>query len=47
MHPVVANQNVALVLGVAAVVAGAWLLHDAYEARGASRPFLLKFLPSA
>lgn len=31
--------------GVAAVVAGAWLLHSAYEGSGKPRPFALRFLP--
>jgi len=31
--------------GVAALVAGAWLLHTAYEGSGKPRPFALRFLP--
>jgi len=27
------------------ITLGAWMLYDAYERRGASRPFLTKFLP--
>jgi hypothetical protein len=35
----------AVVGGVAAMCVGAFLLYDAYEARGQSRPFLARFLP--
>jgi hypothetical protein len=31
--------------GAAAMVAGAWLLHTAYEGSGKPRPFALRFLP--
>ena len=31
--------------GIIAVIIGAYLLHNAYEARGLSRPFWTKFLP--
>jgi uncharacterized protein YfaA (DUF2138 family) len=31
--------------GAAAIVVGAWLLHQAYEGAGRSRPFALRFLP--
>lgn len=31
--------------GYAAVLAGSWLLWQAYEARGRSRPWPIKFLP--
>jgi hypothetical protein len=44
-RPLVANQSVAIALGAAFIVAGAYLLYDAYEARGADRPFALRFLP--
>lgn len=33
------NRNTELVLGVAAFVTGAWLIHDAFEGRGRKRPF--------
>jgi hypothetical protein len=32
-------------LGIACVVAGSWLLYDAYEARGRSKPWVAKLLP--
>lgn len=44
--PLVANQTLAAAVGAALVLAGAWLLHQAYDARGESRPFVLKLLPS-
>lgn len=43
----VRNRRVAVWGGIAAIVAGALLLHDAYEHRGRSRPFGLKLLPGA
>ena len=43
--PVIRDQQAAKLAGVACVVAGAFLLYDAYEARGASRPFVARFLP--
>lgn len=32
-------------LGIALTVAGSWLLYEAYEARGRSRPWLSRLLP--
>lgn len=43
----VKDRDVALWGGVGAIVLGSWLLHQAYEARGRSRPFVTKFLPGA
>lgn len=43
--PYIANRNVALWGGLAAVVVGSLMLHDAYENRGRRRPFAAKFLP--
>jgi hypothetical protein len=34
-------------LGVACVIAGSFLLYDAYEARGKSKPYAMKWLPGA
>ena len=31
--------------GLALVVAGAWIVHEAWEGHGRRRPFLLRFLP--
>ncbi|HET9690993.1 MAG TPA: hypothetical protein VFP61_07555 [Acidimicrobiales bacterium] len=39
-------RPIALWGGIVALILGAWLLHQAYEARGISRPFALKFLPA-
>lgn len=39
------DRRVSIGLGAALIVAGAYLLHEAYEARGSSRPFALRFLP--
>lgn len=33
------DRGVELALGVALFLAGAWLIHDAYEGRGKNRPF--------
>lgn len=33
------------IAGAAAVVLGAWLLHQSYEGSGRPRPFALRFLP--
>lgn len=43
--PLIANQKVALTLGVIMLVGGAVLLYDSYEGRGGSKPFWTKFLP--
>lgn len=34
-------------VGVAGIVVGSYALYDAYEKRGASRPWFLKWLPGA
>jgi hypothetical protein len=34
-------------LGVAAYVLGSWLLWDAYEGRGRSKPWAARWLPGA
>lgn len=43
--PVIADHRTAKLAGVTCMVLGAWLLYDAYDARGKSRPFALRFLP--
>lgn len=43
-HPV-RNRNHALLLGIGFVVAGSWLLYDAYEGRGRTRPWAVRLLP--
>lgn len=42
-HPI-NDRRFALAAGVALFVAGAYLVHDAYEGRGKKRPFLSKLL---
>jgi hypothetical protein len=46
-QPVVRDRDVALWGGMLAIVVGSYLLYDAYEARGRTRPFLTKLLPGA
>lgn len=43
--PVVSDQRTAILGGIACITLGAFLLYDAYDARGKSRPFALRFLP--
>ena len=45
--PVIRDARRAKLLGVLAICAGSFLLYDAYDARGQSRPFLTKLLPGA
>jgi len=45
MKPLIADRRTAQIAGVLMVSAGAWLLYDAYERRGRTRPFALKLLP--
>lgn len=44
-RPYVPDRRVALLLGVALVIAGGWLLTDAYERRGKDRPLAMRLLP--
>jgi hypothetical protein len=44
-RPVVPDRQTAQVFGVLCIAAGAFLLYDAYEARGHARPFWTRFLP--
>lgn len=44
-RPVVPDRHVALVGGLLACAAGAWLLSQAFESRGRKRPYLLRLLP--
>lgn len=45
-RPVVPDRRAAQLAGVLCVSLGAFLLYDAYEARGQSRPFVMRLLPS-
>ena len=38
------DQRTAVLIGVALTAAGGWVLYDAYEGRGRSRPFLMRWL---
>jgi hypothetical protein len=44
-NPKIPDRRTAQALGVLLVIAGAYCLHDAYENRGRSRPFAMRFLP--
>jgi hypothetical protein len=39
------DRNTELVLGVGFFLLSAWLIYDAYEARGRTRPFGMHLLP--
>ena len=43
---IVTDRRVALIFGVLGVGLGAWLLTQAYDARGQRRPLLIRLLPS-
>lgn len=47
MSAVLADRRTALVAGIACVALGSWLLYDAYEHRGRTRPWALRLLPGA
>jgi hypothetical protein len=44
-RPVIRDQRAAQFTGVILVCVGAYLLYDAYEARGRTRPFAMRLLP--
>ena len=46
-RPVVPDQRTALLAGVVCVSVGSWLLWDAYEHRGRTRPWIMRWLPGA
>jgi hypothetical protein len=39
------DQRTAVLLGAAGLIFGTWCMYQAYDARGARRPFALHFLP--
>jgi hypothetical protein len=45
-RPVVADRRAAVIFGMIGVVGGAWLLSQAYEARGKDRPLWARVLPA-
>jgi hypothetical protein len=40
------DHRTAVLVGLALTAAGGWTLYDAYEGRGHTRPFFMKFLGS-
>lgn len=46
-RPVIPDRRTALLAGVGFVVLGSWLVYDAYEHRGMTRPWALRLLPGA
>lgn len=40
-----ADRRTELLLGVALFIASSWLIYDAYEGRGRTRPFAARLLP--
>jgi uncharacterized membrane protein HdeD (DUF308 family) len=44
-RPVIPDRRTAQLAGVLMVCGGAYLLYDAYEARGRQRPFWTRLLP--
>jgi hypothetical protein len=44
-RPLVADRRTALIAGSVFVVLGSALLYDAFERRGQSRPWLMRWLP--
>jgi hypothetical protein len=47
VRPFLADRRASLLGGLVLVTAGAFLLRDAYERRGKSRPWLLRLVPGA
>lgn len=45
--PLVADRHLALWGGIASLCLGSYLIYDAYEGRGRSRPWITRFLPGA
>lgn len=43
--PRIQNRQTEILTGAACLVAGSWLLYDAYDKRGHKRPFWLFWLP--
>lgn len=44
-RPIIPDRRTAQLAGYGFVLVGAFLLWDAYEARGRPRPFVSRFLP--
>jgi uncharacterized membrane protein HdeD (DUF308 family) len=43
--PRIADQRTALLVGASCLCVGTWAMYQAFDARGARRPFWLTFLP--
>ncbi|MBM7510052.1 hypothetical protein JOE61_003866 [Nocardioides salarius] len=41
------RRSTALLIGYGGILLGAAALYDAYEGRGRTKPFMVKFLPGA
>lgn len=41
-RPVVADRRIALWGGLGLIASGTWLIYQAYEGRGRTRPFLVR-----
>lgn len=39
------SRDLQILAGIAAIVVGFWLLHQAFDAQGRNRPFWLHFVP--
>lgn len=39
------TRDLQILAGAACLIAGFWLLHQAFDARGVARPFWLHFVP--
>lgn len=44
-RPLIRDRRTEIVVGIALLTAGSWLLHEAYEGRGVSRPWATRLLP--
>lgn len=46
-RPYVANRGIAQAAGYGCLLLGSFLLYDAYERRGRTKPFVAKLIPGA
>lgn len=42
--PLIRDHATAVLVGLALIAAGGWILHETYEGRGKDRPYLIKVL---
>lgn len=45
-RPVIADKRAALLGGLVCAIGGAWMLTQAWEARGATRPWWARLIPA-